>query len=70
MVPAECAKFPRGEGIGPDTMSCAIRLGDGACIEILPRVGPGGVSARDRALLQRHEDGHCNQKTPSHEGYR
>lgn len=43
---------------------------DGLCIVILPIIGPGGVSIRDRDLLRRHEYGHCNQKHPSHEGYR
>jgi hypothetical protein len=50
-------------------LTCSLRLGDGACIEVLPKIGPGGVSLRDRSLLQRGEDGHCNQQRPS-EDYR
>lgn len=46
--------------------ACAIPM-DGLCIVILPKMGPGGVSARDRDLLRRHEYGHCNGWTAGHE---
>lgn len=47
-------------------VACWYRLGD-TCIVILPIVGPGGVSLNDRALLRRHEYGHCNGWTKEHE---
>lgn len=56
--------------IEPGALACSLRLGEGACIQILPKIGPGGVSTRDRALLKRHEDGHCNQERGSHEGWK
>lgn len=57
---------------GPDLdyLACSLRLGDGACIEILPAIG--AVTASVHRKLERHEDGHCNEKTPNlnHEGWR
>lgn len=44
-------------------------LGD-KCFIVLPKIGPGGVSARDQALLRRHEIGHCNGWGPDHAGGR
>lgn len=47
-------------------VACSYRFAD-LCIVILPIVGPGGVNLNDRALLRRHEYGHCNGWTKEHE---
>ena len=65
-IEAQCRKLGPME---PNTLACALRFSAGECVEILPHVGPGGVSIRDRALLRRHEDGHCNQERPDHVGW-
>jgi hypothetical protein len=73
-VEQTCDMENRHSGI----MACVLfwssyKVGD-TCIQVLPVIGPGGVSLRDRALLRRHEDGHCNQGPRTgqedHEGWR
>ncbi len=47
---------------GPNVLACSLpplRPG-GACIVFLPRIGPGGVGPRMRALLERWENARCN----------
>lgn len=41
--------------------ACA-SIGDGRspCVIVLPKVGEGGISKRDRQALLRHERAHCN----------
>lgn len=46
--------------------ACSYNLSD-LCIVILPIIGPGGVSLRDRMLLRQHEYGHCNGWSKDHE---
>lgn len=55
-----------GECHLPGVVACSFIIGD-VCFVTLPKIGPGGVSLRDRALLRRHEYGHCNGWTKEHE---
>lgn len=43
-----------------EIMACSIRLGDGACIVVLPKLGIGGVGPRTHDALRQHELAHCN----------
>jgi hypothetical protein len=40
-------------------LACSIPM-PGACLVVIPWFGIGGVGARTRAVLLRHELGHCN----------
>ncbi len=47
---------------GPNVLACSLPpiKPDGSCIIFLPRIGPGGVGPRMRALLERWENARCN----------
>jgi hypothetical protein len=54
----------------PDAQACVYLKAPGGPMMILPKIGPGGVSARTRDLLRRHENGHLNAGVMGHEGWK
>jgi hypothetical protein len=66
-VHARCGGVP---GAPKRIFACAIPLMMGACLIILPKVEPGGVTKAQQDRLRRHEDGHCWGWGADHAGWR